>query len=1198
MGRINRIPGFIMSMVNFTRGELSPMMKYRKDLEAYYTGVATLSRFMPRAKSGLVRGPGCQVLDILPPSDRAPAVRMFSLGSTGMSHDISKVGSEDTITIYHEDYDELTGLPAPAIYDTEFRIHDIPRDDEMDILLSFTEFGTADDIVAYWVNTPDGNPAFYQRIWNYESGFTFPAIDFDDTRDVRVAQVENSVYIIAKTQIYRLFWDKNKTVPTWNSGEAYAERAVVKRTIGLESYYFECTEGNTAQDPATASGMDYWRIVYAPFLSWEVVSPRVGYELLKGIGTDDDEYRWASNTDWASNKEYCKGDVVEIVTGGVRTVYECIRNHTTGDVTGKTPIEDAWAANWEALTDLSAVDIESETLTDEDGIYKRSSYAFREETVPREMAVHHNRLIFAGSSIRPSTIHGSEVYHYMNFGAGINDDEPWIVTLSGDRVGRILWLEVTDQLYIGTSGGIFAVSSILTPTSFQLRKVTSHATSEIHAVSAAGSIIFFHKDRKTLREIQYADQAENYHALDLTIFSDHLFEEFSAVKMVVVNDPSIVIWILRSNGTLVSLSYENTVGMCAFTQHELHGFLYDIVAGRGGELYGVAILDNTSSDPDHRTDVRQIIRIGYKDISSNGHSIKDIYLDGLISFVNIDTTNEFSRKILNQAMLAWYLDNGISSISDMFGWINPIDAHDSDLVGNLDGCGLDHLDEVPSINLSGNSLSGEVPLNMTNTMSHAENASLNLSGNSGLIDWKIVKIPASWVNINLSNTGFSIGVVSLILDSILASVATDPREGTLDLTGLGRLSMDDALSKAVTLKAAGWTVNIDNAAGWDSEYVSFNGNGSESGEAPASITCLLRQSITLPSHNTLAKADHEFNGWSEGADQNPEFSAGDQYTKQTEGSKTLYATWLPSNKVEYHANQGSGGPVDDDTYNPGDTVTIKSETPSRVGFQFTKWNTAANGSGTNYNPGNTFIMPAYGVTLYAQWEVKYHTIKFWLNGANIGVSPASLSIAYGDTFVVPPVIGMHRQFATGEWQKGDRWDSRTEGNGVAYTPGQTVRVYSNLDLYVKWSKYNLGDLGPGGGTIAYDFGSFAPRPVTFTEVFNQTTSRSFRYLEVMNQDYQSPNTFSVALSSFNAGVDWNGVHWGHLMDAHLRWVLQSGHVPNRTQSKYWTGTYGSRGVLFWKYSIYNYRDVSDNWSSEKETSNPNELMGIRLGRAI
>ncbi len=55
-----------------------------------------------------------------------------------------------------------------------------------------------------------------------------------------------------------------------------------------------------------------------------------------------------------------------------------------------------------------------------------------------------------------------------------------------------------------------------------------------------------------------------------------------------------------------------------------------------------------------------------------------------------------------------------------------------------------------------------------------------------------------------------------------------------------------------------------------------------------------------------------------------------------------------------------------DQYNVNDTVTVERGTVARRGYTFGSWNTASDGSGTSYEPGDTFTITE-ATTLYAQW---------------------------------------------------------------------------------------------------------------------------------------------------------------------------------------------------------------------------------------
>ena len=76
--------------------------------------------------------------------------------------------------------------------------------------------------------------------------------------------------------------------------------------------------------------------------------------------------------------------------------------------------------------------------------------------------------------------------------------------------------------------------------------------------------------------------------------------------------------------------------------------------------------------------------------------------------------------------------------------------------------------------------------------------------------------------------------------------------------------------------------------------------------------------------------------------------------------------------ITYNANGGSGAPSAQ-TINIGSNATISATIPTRSNYVFLRWNTAANGSGTSYSPGDAYTAGT-SVTLYAQWGQGNYTI--------------------------------------------------------------------------------------------------------------------------------------------------------------------------------------------------------------------------------
>ncbi len=168
--------------------------------------------------------------------------------------------------------------------------------------------------------------------------------------------------------------------------------------------------------------------------------------------------------------------------------------------------------------------------------------------------------------------------------------------------------------------------------------------------------------------------------------------------------------------------------------------------------------------------------------------------------------------------------------------------------------------------------------------------------------------------------------------------------------------MLDAVTGATTL-FAGW-IPI-------AQTVTFDSQG---GSAVNPQTVNYDSLVSEPS--APARTGYTFAGWyREAGCVTAWVFAGDRVT----GDTTLYAKWTVNQyTVTYVGNGNSGGSVpagNPFTYYYGDTVTVYANTGSLVktGYTFTGWNTAENGTGTHYNPGDTFPMTASNMTLYAHW---------------------------------------------------------------------------------------------------------------------------------------------------------------------------------------------------------------------------------------
>ena len=129
--------------------------------------------------------------------------------------------------------------------------------------------------------------------------------------------------------------------------------------------------------------------------------------------------------------------------------------------------------------------------------------------------------------------------------------------------------------------------------------------------------------------------------------------------------------------------------------------------------------------------------------------------------------------------------------------------------------------------------------------------------------------------------------------------------------------------------------------------------------------------------NDFVPNDHELIKWYS----DPEFTTSANPNAELTGNVDFYCKAEPvkTYTVTYDANGGTGTVKDENEYHSGDKVTVMGDDGlSRRGYNFTGWNTEADGTGTAYAEGNTFEITK-DTTLYAQWEAKEYsyTVKYY-----------------------------------------------------------------------------------------------------------------------------------------------------------------------------------------------------------------------------
>ena len=153
--------------------------------------------------------------------------------------------------------------------------------------------------------------------------------------------------------------------------------------------------------------------------------------------------------------------------------------------------------------------------------------------------------------------------------------------------------------------------------------------------------------------------------------------------------------------------------------------------------------------------------------------------------------------------------------------------------------------------------------------------------------------------------------------------------------------------------------------------LTFNANTSDAVEnLPPSIDVAVEETITIP-EQTPIRAGYTFAGWNTYSDgSGTQYGPGDILVGLNQDS-TLYAQWTQNqNNLIFDSNTTDDvdNLPENISYIPGETVTVPNQLPTREDYNFVGWNTRLDGTGTSYQPGDSFTALESNLTLYAQWE--------------------------------------------------------------------------------------------------------------------------------------------------------------------------------------------------------------------------------------
>lgn len=193
------------------------------------------------------------------------------------------------------------------------------------------------------------------------------------------------------------------------------------------------------------------------------------------------------------------------------------------------------------------------------------------------------RLYFAGSIQSPTTFWASQPGLYTNFDISnpVIDSDAIVGTLVSAQFntiksmltmpGGLLFLTASGAWQLSSGAGGLASTSAVTPTNATATPQAYNGASDIPPIIINYDILYVQSKGSIVRDLSYNIYANIYTGSDISVLSNHLFFGHLAKEWTWTEEPFRIVWLVRDDGILLSLTYVKDQEMLGWARHDTNG---------------------------------------------------------------------------------------------------------------------------------------------------------------------------------------------------------------------------------------------------------------------------------------------------------------------------------------------------------------------------------------------------------------------------------------------------------------------------------------------------------------------------------------------------------------------------------------------------------------------------------------------------
>jgi hypothetical protein len=340
-----------------------------------------------------------------------------------------------------------------------------------------------------------------------------------------------------------------------------------------------------AHDPRNLSRLDHddWTlsvISFAPTttIPTSLVATAVG----TGGGTYDKTYQYVVTAIGEDDAESLASATVSItlgslsVTRGVTLTWDAVvgaqyYNIYKSDSVNTEVYGSIGESKTEEYTDFNIAPDNSKSPPEE-----RTPFAAANDK-PSAVNYYQQRQVFANTTNRPQTLYTTQTSNYSSLrtSSPTRASDAVTLTIAARQVNEIRHIIALDSLIMMTSGGEWLVTEgqdeVLAPDTVGVKIQSYNGASWVPPVIINDTVVFVQEKGARIRDLGYTFSSDKYKGNDLSIMSEHLFENKEIKEMSYASEPYGILWCVRDDGVLLGMTYQKEQEVWGWHKHDTQG---------------------------------------------------------------------------------------------------------------------------------------------------------------------------------------------------------------------------------------------------------------------------------------------------------------------------------------------------------------------------------------------------------------------------------------------------------------------------------------------------------------------------------------------------------------------------------------------------------------------------------------------------